>query len=131
MDSLKIIALNRLPTRRSLPPHPQPLEIMSMTLDEAKQKILEKVLSLQTGWRSESCKVNSSSYRADYTHPELPDLMLSRSGGLAWIAVLPECFALVEQGSRLNAHIDAILKDMDEKRAESRDARIIQIAESL
>lgn len=39
-------------------PHPQPLEIMSMTLDEAKQRIANKITSLS--WKITSIREQSS-----------------------------------------------------------------------
>jgi hypothetical protein len=109
---------------------------MNMTLEEAKRKILEKVLSLKTGWRQEACEISMSSSRIVYSNQELAELILEDDGKTVWIKTIPEKQTVISDrhigdSKPLAKHIIAILADLTTQERKKQESRIIQIAQSL
>lgn len=92
-----------------------------MTPDEAKEKIVAKVLSIKDGWKSAEVS------RA-ICHHDLPGCFLAELSGVAEI-YLPSGYVITDR--RLNDHYHCIDESIREKEQQLKEQEMIEIAQSL
>lgn len=108
-----------------------------MTLEEAKQKIIDKVLSLKTGWVQHSIDYFSHCTCYSYKHPSLPEDFSVRHEVVVRsadrVSLVKGDDLLVRQigESELLSHMAVIRKDIDDSLVLKHEKSVISFAESL
>lgn len=111
-----------------------------MTPEEARQKIIDRVLSLRTGWSLVSKDVFQCSQSEKYRHPLLPEEVAIISS--RYLIMLREIYNIrllvgenmVEAGdefSPLGSLAAEIRKETSDAKKREMDDKIIKIAQSL
>jgi len=93
-----------------------------MTPDEAKEKIVAKVLSLKDGWKSADVS------RA-ICHRDLPGCFLAELSGVVEIYLPSGPYGITDR--RLNDHYHCIVESIREKEQRLKEQELIEIAQSL
>jgi len=99
-----------------------------MTLEEAKQRILTKVLSLESGWKV----VFNDRFVTRYTHPAAEGLVLHvlRKNNSVTIRSA-ENLAYIVSSPALPDHLKLVIEAIVQQEAEDAASRIITLAEKL
>lgn len=110
-----------------------------MTPEQARQKIIDKVLSLKTGWYLYSRDHVGNTRIARYVHEDLPNKIYLRVA--TEISCPPKStFSIMFDGriletggddSILRKHMDEILEDINKSRQNKEASQLIAIAKSL
>lgn len=111
-----------------------------MTPEEARQKIIDRVLSLRTGWALVSKDVFRCSQSEKYRHPSLPEEMaIISSSYLIMLREICNIRLLVgeniveagDESSPLGNLAAEIRKEASDAKKREMDDKIIKIAQSL
>lgn len=108
-----------------------------MTLEEAKQKIIDKVLSLKTGWVQHSVDYYTRCSCYCYKHPSLPEDFFVRyemeTNSSDRVSLVKGEELLIRQvgESKLLSHMAIIRKDIDDSLVLKYEKSVISFAEFL
>lgn len=106
-----------------------------MTYPQATQRILEKVLSLDSGWTRASTDYIGSVTEGVYTHPELPGVMLSHcynnTHSSVTLRTSDDKRYHVASSDALTKHIEVVKRSIADAEALALENRIIEIASKL
>lgn len=106
-----------------------------MTYPQATQLILEKALSLDSGWAHASTDYIGSFIEDAYTHPKLPGVVLyhSHNGSHSHITLRTDddLRLTVTSSDALSKHIEVVKRSIADAEALALENRIIEIASKL
>lgn len=111
-----------------------------MTPEEARQKIIDKVLSLTSGWRLEMQEYIGNKVEKRYVHHSLPDgiqliheyfYRVKNLVSNISIRLFDQLIVCGGKDSILGVHYDAITQDIERQKQKEMDEKLIKIAESL
>lgn len=113
---------------------------MQITSEEARQKIIDKVLSLTSGWRLEYQKYTGNKVEKRYIHPSLPDgirlnheyfYRVKNPRESISIRLFDQLIVCGGKNSMLGIHYEAITQDIERQKQKEMDEKLIKIAKSL